>query len=62
MKNYTYEKNLSLNINPDFITGLTDSEGSFSISTHKDTRAKFKRNVGLRFKITNIVNKWTYFT
>jgi hypothetical protein len=59
MKNYAYEKNLSLNINPDFITGLTDSEGSFSISTHKDTRAKFKRNVGLRFKITMLRNELT---
>jgi hypothetical protein len=59
MNNYIYEKNLSLKPDPDFITGLTESEGSFSVSIPKDTRAKFKRNVGLRYKITMLSNELT---
>jgi hypothetical protein len=59
MKNYSHEVNLPLNLNPDFVTGLTESEGSFSISIHKDSRAKFKRNVGLRYKITMLNNELT---
>jgi len=39
-------------MDPNFVTGLTEAEGSFSIRKHKDNRAKFKSNVGLRFKIT----------
>jgi len=34
-----------LKLNPDFITGLTESKGSFSITKHKDSRAKFKINM-----------------
>jgi LAGLIDADG endonuclease len=59
MTNYTYEKNLCLNLNPDFITGLTESEGSFSVSIHKDKIAKFKINVGLRYKIRMLSNELT---
>lgn len=59
MKNYTYEKNLPLNLNTYFITGLTESEGSFSVFVHKDSRAKFKINVGLRYKITMLSNELT---
>jgi len=29
-------------LNPYFVTGLTEAEGSFSITKHKDTRAKFE--------------------
>ena len=47
----------SINIDPYFITGLTDAEGSFSIMKHKDIRAKYGINIGLRFKITMLVNE-----
>lgn len=45
----------NLELHPDFITGLTDAEGCFSISLNKDKRAKFKRNVSLKFRI-NMLN------
>jgi len=45
-----------LKLNPNFVTGLTESEGSFSIIKHKDIRAKFKVNISLRFKIS-MLNK-----
>lgn len=38
-------------LNPYFITGLTEAEGSFSIK-HKDKKAKYNINLSLRFKIT----------
>jgi len=44
-------------MDPNFITGLTEAEGSFSIIKVKDKRAKFDINVGLRFKITMLVNE-----
>jgi hypothetical protein len=47
----------SLNIDPYFITGLTEAEGSFSIIKKKDIRAKYNINLGLRFKITMLVNE-----
>ena len=47
----------SLKMDPYFITGLTEAEGSFSIMKIKDKRAKFNINVGLRFKITMLVNE-----
>jgi hypothetical protein len=49
--------NLTLKLDPYFITGLTESEGSFSVFLHKDDKAKFKRNVGLRYKITMLENE-----
>src|SRR5277367_797348 len=57
-----FENNDNFNIqntrlDPNFITGLTESEGSFSIFVSKDNRAKFNRNVGLRFKITMLENE-----
>lgn len=39
-------------LDPEFVTGLTEAEGSFSITKHKDSRAKFGVSIGLRFKIT----------
>lgn len=44
-------------LNPDFVTGLTDAEGCFSVCVWKDKRAKFNRNVGLNFRITMLVNE-----
>jgi LAGLIDADG endonuclease len=48
---------LTLKLDPYFITGLTESEGCFSVFLHKDNRAKFKRSVGLRYKITMLENE-----
>ena len=44
-------------LDPYFCTGLTESEGSFSIVKHRDTRANFGMTVSLRFKITMLVNE-----
>lgn len=34
-------------INPNFITGLTEAEGCFSVSVYSSKTAKFKRKVKL---------------
>ena len=44
-------------LNPDFVTGLTEAEGSFSITKHKDIIIKNKVNIGLRFKLTMLNNE-----
>jgi hypothetical protein len=44
-------------LDPYFVTGLTESEGSFSIIKNRDIRAKFGMTVRLRFKITMLVNE-----
>jgi hypothetical protein len=44
-------------LDPYFITGLTEAEGSFSIIKIKDKRAKYDINVSLRFKITMMTNE-----
>lgn len=49
--------NKQTKLNPDFVTGLTDAEGSFSITKHKDKRAKHGVNVGLSFRITMLSNE-----
>jgi hypothetical protein len=46
-----------LNMDPYFITGLTEAEGSFSIIKINDKRAKYGTNVHLRFKITMLTNE-----
>jgi hypothetical protein len=51
------ENKLIIKLDSNFITGLTESEGSFSVSVYKDNRAKFKRNVALRYKITMLKNE-----
>ena len=48
---------LKLGLRPNFVTGLTEAEGSFSIVKNRDTRAKFGMTVSLRFKITMLVNE-----
>lgn len=45
------------NLNPYFVTGLVDAEGSFSITKHKDKRAKHGVNVGLSFRVTMLSNE-----
>lgn len=47
----------NLKIDPYFITGLVEAEGSFSINKHKDNRAKYKVNIGLSFRITMLSNE-----
>jgi hypothetical protein len=49
--------NKQTKLNPDFVTGLTDAEGSFCITKHKDNRAKHKMNIGLSFRITMLSNE-----
>jgi hypothetical protein len=51
-----------LNMDPYFITGLTEAEGSFSIIKIKDKRAKYNTNVHLRFKITMLTNETELLT
>jgi hypothetical protein len=52
MNNNEYYNKSNVVLNHDFVTGLTDAEGSFSILIKKDHRAKFKFNVGLSFRIS----------
>ena len=44
-------------LDPYFITGLIEAEGSFSITKHKDKRAKYKMTVGLSFRLTMLKNE-----
>lgn len=46
-----------LKLDPNFVTGLTEAEGSFSIVKNHDVRAKYGMTVSLRFKITMLVNE-----
>ena len=49
--------NKQTELNPNFVTGLTDAEGSFSITKHKDNRAKHKISIGLSFRISMLSNE-----
>lgn len=44
-------------LDPYFVTGLTEAEGSFSIIKCRDARAKFGMTIMFRFKITMLVNE-----
>lgn len=46
-----------LKLDPNFVTGLTEAEGSFSIVKNRDARAKYGMTISLRFKITMLVNE-----
>ena len=48
---YRYLSNNACLINPWWITGFTDAEGSFQISVRKDTRQKINWRVGPAFQI-----------
>jgi hypothetical protein len=48
----------NLCLDPYFVTGLTEAEGSFSVIKHKDIRALYKVNISLRFKITMLDNEF----
>lgn len=43
--------------NPDFVTGLSDAEGCFSVRVWENKRTKCKRNVQLDFKIKMLENE-----
>lgn len=47
----------ALDLDPNFVTGLTESEGSFSITKHKNNKPRYKINFGLRFKISMLSNE-----
>jgi hypothetical protein len=47
----------NFNLDPYFITGLIEAEGSFSIMKFKNKRAKYDINIGLRFKISMLANE-----
>lgn len=55
MENNEYGNNVVLN--PDFVTGLTDAEGCFSVRVWKDKRIKSKRSVQLNFRIMMLENE-----
>jgi hypothetical protein len=44
-------------LNPDFVTGLSDAEGCFSVRVWNNKITKFKRNVQLDFKIKMLENE-----
>jgi hypothetical protein len=44
-------------LNAAFVTGLTEAEGYFSITKHKETKTQDKVNIGLRFKLTMLSNE-----
>ena len=51
-------KNLKdFKLNPNFITGLTEAEGCFSVSVYCSKTAKFKRKVKLEFTIKMLNNE-----
>jgi len=52
-----YENQSVIKIHPSFITGLVEAEGCFSVSINKDKRAKYGRNVSLRFRIQMLKNE-----
>lgn len=49
--------NNNIKLDPNFVTGLTEAEGSFSILKSKNIKAKFKYNFSLRFKLTMLKNE-----
>jgi LAGLIDADG endonuclease len=49
-------------LNPNFITGLSDAEGCFSIRVFNNKRVKFKRNVQLGFTIKMLENETELLT
>ena len=58
IKHYTSSSKTSGHtMDPYFITGLTEAEGSFSITKHKEAKTKYSMSIGLRFKITMLVNE-----
>nr|YP_010121880.1 LAGLIDADG endonuclease [Monilinia fructicola]QRF72256.1 LAGLIDADG endonuclease [Monilinia fructicola] len=57
LRYYSSSKLESNKLDPYFVTGLTEAEGSFSILECRGARAKFGMTTMLRFKITMLVNE-----
>lgn len=57
MENIEYGNNFNVGLNPNFVTGLTDAEGCFSVRVFKDKRGKPRRNVQLGFTIKMLENE-----
>ncbi len=57
MNNNICGNNSNVIINPDFVTGLTDAEGCFSLRVFKSKGEKYKRNVHLGFTIKMLKNE-----
>lgn len=56
-KNNMNNNKINYKLDPNFITGLTEAEGCFSVTVFKDKKAKFKRNVKLTFAIKMLNNE-----
>jgi hypothetical protein len=55
-RNYSTKcKDNSVKLDPNFVTGLTESEGSFSVTKYRDTKAKHGLTVGLLNKINKLL-------
>jgi hypothetical protein len=52
MENYK-----DIKFNPNFVTGLTEAEGCFSVGVYKNKKSKFKRSVRLEFTIKMLENE-----
>ena len=51
------KNNVYTDIHPDFVTGLFEAEGSFSITKKMDNKSKHGISLGLRFKLTMLENE-----
>jgi peptide deformylase len=49
-------------LNPNFVTGLIEAEGCFSVGVFYNKKAKFKRNVKLEFTIKMLENETELLT
>lgn len=60
-KNISTKENKCTNnnviLNPNFVTGLTDAEGCFTVRVWKDKIIKHKRSVQLKFRIMMLENE-----
>jgi len=56
------KNNKDFKLNPNFITGLTEGEGCFSVGVYKNKKARFKRSVKLEFTIKMLDNETELLT
>lgn len=56
------KNNKDFKLNPNFITGLTEAEGCFSVGVYKNKKARFKRSVKLEFTIKMLDNETELLT
>jgi hypothetical protein len=62
MNNSEYCNNSNVVLNPEFVTGLTEAEGCFSVGVYPSKTAKFKRRVFLEFTIKMLDNETELLT